>query len=257
MRGYRNENRVAEILLLVLECNYRVIFSQCRDYLADFETPDFIIHASMDEIIAERKEPPEILNHHPEIAVSYADDFAELRVVYNKIADRLIDCDTLLMHGSVVALDHHGYMFTANSGVGKTTRTKIWLDMFPGSFVVNGDKPLVKITEKEVLAYGTPWCGEEGWNTNTNVPVRAIFFLERANEGEKSTIEEIGMGKAFPLLVPQTHCPDNPEKLIKAIRLLKSLEGKVKFYKFRSTPTPERQRCWRILAPCEIKRSSS
>ena len=29
-------------------------------------------------------------------------------------------------------------------GVGKTTHTKLWLDNIPGSFVVNGDKPLIR-----------------------------------------------------------------------------------------------------------------
>lgn len=222
-----------------IECNYRLVFSQCRDYLADFECPDFVVRASIDELIAERMETPEIQNHAPGIAVSYADAFAEPRIVYNKIADKLIDYDTLLMHGSVVALKGKGYMFSANSGVGKTTRTKVWMDVYPGSIVINGDKPLVRVTDGEVVAYGSPWCGEEGWNTNASVPLRAIFFIERADNGEKNSIEEIGIENAFPLLVRQTHAPNTSEMLIKTIHLLKSFEGKVKLYKLRSAPTAE------------------
>ena len=147
--------------------------------------------------------------------------------------------DTFLMHGSVVALDNQAYMFTAPSGVGKTTRTRLWLDLYPDSIVVNGDKPLIKITSTEAIACGTPWCGKEGWNTNTMVPLRAIFLLERADEGEESSCEEISLGKAFPFLLQQTHRPEDPDLMRKTLSLLKSLEGKVKIYRFRSTPTED------------------
>ena len=222
-----------------IECHYRVVFYQCRDYLANFDQPDFVVRASLKEIFAERKEIPEMQNHDPGVAVSYADEFAESGVIYRRIAEKMLDYDTLLMHGSVVATDHYAYMFTAASGVGKSTRTKIWMDVYPGSFVVNGDKPLIRMEDNKAIAYGTPWCGGEGWNTNIGVPLRAIFLLERANEGERSTIEEITLGKAFPELFRQTNSPTNAEALHKTVDLLKALAGKVKLYKFRSTPTPE------------------
>lgn len=222
-----------------IECHYRTVFYLCREYLADFEHPDFVIRASMEEIIAEHKEAPEMLNHDPGITVNYADDYAEPIIVYRKIANAMLDCDTLLMHGSVVATNNRGYMFTAPSGVGKSTRTRIWMDLYPESFVVNGDKPLVSVTKKEVIAYGTPWCGEEGWNRNTGVPLQAVFLLERAREGEDNSIEEISLGKAFPKLIKQTNKPVDAEALGKTINLLKALEGKVKFYEFHSAPTTE------------------
>ena len=55
------------------------------------------------------------------------------------------------MHGAVVAIDNKAYMFTANSGVGKTTRAKLWLNEYPDSIIVNGDKPLIKITENIII----------------------------------------------------------------------------------------------------------
>ena len=221
-----------------IECNYRAVLSQCRDYLAKFDAPDFVIKATQEEIVAERKSNV-ISEKYPGIAVVQADEFIELQVIYKKIAKEMLACDTLLMHGSVISTDNWGYMFTAPSGTGKSTRTKIWMEQLPESFVVNGDKPLISVKEKCAYAYGTPWCGEEGWNTNTKVPLRAIFLLERAGEQEDSYIEEISIGKAFPVLVQQTNRPQNAETMRKTIQLLLSLESKVKFYRFRSTPTPE------------------
>lgn len=222
-----------------VECHYRVVYAQCKNYLADFEKPDFVVRAPMDEIISKRADIPEMENHDPRIAIRYADEYMEPLVVYQKIADKLIAFDTLLMHGAVVATECNAYMLTAPSGVGKSTRAKIWLDEYPGSIIVNGDKPLIKVTDTEILACGTPWCGKEEWNTNIMVPLRAVFLLERANEEEKTTIEEISIGKAFPTLLQQTYRPDDPEAMRKTIQLLKSMEGRVRFYHFHSTPTPE------------------
>lgn len=222
-----------------VECNYRVVLAQCRDYLAEFDRPDFVVRASIEDIIAGRKKVPDNQTHIPGIAFRYADEYLEPYVVYKEIAERLIDYDTFLMHGAVVATDSQAYMFVAPSGVGKTTRAVLWLKEFPGSIIVNGDKPLVKVTGSEVLACGTPWCGSEGYNTNIMLPLRAIILLERAEEEKKSFIQEISIGNAFPTLLQQTYRPNDVSLTRKTINLLKALEGKVRFYKFRSTPTPD------------------
>lgn len=66
------------------------------------------------------------------------------------------------------------------------------------------------------------------------VPLRAIFLLER---NDKDNIEEISLGKAFPMLLQHTHHPADADTMRKTIELLKALEGKVKIYRFGSTPT--------------------
>ena len=37
----------------------------------------------------------------------------------------MISYDTILFHGSVVAVDDVGYLFTAKSGTGKSTHTRL------------------------------------------------------------------------------------------------------------------------------------
>ena len=71
------------------------------------------------------------------------------------------------------------------------------------------------------------------------VPLKTIFLLERANEEEESSVEEVSISKAFPILLQQTHLPKDLYLMKKTLYLLKSLEGKVKIYKFRSSPTKE------------------
>lgn len=225
-------------LKIEVECHYRYVFNWCRRYLAHFDKPDFVVRTSLEEIVANRVEVPDINRNDPDIAMRYADEYIEPFVVGQKIAEKAVSFDAFLMHGAVISTDDFAYIFTAASGVGKSTRAKIWLDEYPGSFIVNGDKPLLKVRDSDVLACGSPWCGNEGWNTNTMVPLKAVFLLERAVEGE-NVIEEINLGKAFPFLLQQTYRPSDPNAMRKTIELLKALEGKVKFYKFRSTPTSE------------------
>lgn len=230
--------RVAGITIEI-ECFYNTIISLCKDYIVHSPKPDFLVKASQEEIIALRREVPKSEREFPGVAFRYADEALEPIVLHRKIVEKLISFNTLLLHGATISTKNQAYIFTAPSGVGKSTRARIWLDIYPDSFVVNGDKPFIKITEKEILACGTPWSGNEGWNTNTMVPLRAIFLLERADEGENSSIEEVSIGKAFPFLLQQIYYPSDSDLMRKTIQLLKALEGKVKFYKFRSTLTKE------------------
>ena len=220
---------------IIVKCRGKKGFTACKDYLAEFSQEDFSVYVS-----------ESILEENYSRLVKFSDDkisneIIELEsvLISQEIARNMLSYNTFLMHGSVVALDNKAYMFSASSGVGKTTRTRLWLSMYPGSLVVNGDKPLIKITDSQAIACGTPWCGKEGWNTNTMVPLRAIFLLERADEREKSSIEEISLGKAIPFLLQQTYCPEEPELMRKTLALLKSLEGKVKIYRFCSTQTED------------------
>lgn len=222
-----------------IECLHRDIFFRCRHYLSHFDEPDMVLAVTEDEIIAHRTITEEVKPPMPGVALCPPDGQTEEDLIYEKLADSLLRRDTLFVHGAVVAKDNAAYMFTANRGVGKSTRAKLWLDEYPDSIVVNGDKPFIKNATTEAIACGSPWCGKEGWNTNTMVPLRAIFLLERQDEGDESTIEEISLGKAFPFLLQQTYRPSDTDLMRKTIHLIKSLEGKVKFYRFRSTPTPE------------------
>ena len=163
----------------------------------------------------------------------------EFNALHKKLAEEIPLHDAFLMHGAVVAKDNNAYMFTAPSGIGKTTRIRLWREIYPDSIIVNGDKPIVKVEHNRILVCGTPWCGKERWNTNTMVPLRAVFLLERVNTNEETIVEEISFEMAFQTLLKQIYQPINLEALKKTISLLASLNGKVKIYKYLSSPTLE------------------
>ena len=227
-----------------IDCLYGYSFRQFGSYLHDFSIPDIIIRISQEEIDKEKKShselvEPNICIENEHVAVTYDYGFLEPFVALKKIANDILRFDTFLIHGAAIEKDGFAYVFIAPSGVGKTTRICIWKSIYPDSVIVNGDKPFIKITDTQIFICGTPWCGKEGWNTNTMVPLRAIFLLERVRDEEESSIEEVSFGKAFPILLQQTHRPINSDLMRKSLALLKALEGKVRIYKFRSTPTED------------------
>lgn len=214
-------------------------FYECGPYLSDFGEPDFTVKASEKEIADAYKQKKNVLSNAVKGVVIDELRGIESQIVLQKITDRMIGFNTLLMHGSVVALDGRAYMFTAPSGVGKTTRTRIWIDEFPESIVVNGDKPFLRVTDSNVFACGSPWCGKEKWNTNTTVPLQAIFLLERADDTKKNVITRIDLASAVPVLLKQTFLSDAEDALLKTVRLLKEFEGKVNIYRLCCTPTKD------------------
>lgn len=130
------------------------------------------------------------------------------------ICDAMLTYDTFLMHGAVIAVNNEAYMFTAKSGTGKTTHIRQWLKRIPEAFVVNGDKPLIIAGKETPQACGTPWCGKERMGTNAIVPLKAIVFMDRA---EENAIRPITFMQAFPRLLAQTHRPEDPELMSKTV----------------------------------------
>ena len=226
--------RLAERIIEIQPLYERIRFL-CEDYICPEGTePDLTIRITGEDLEREKacalKQEQKTGERRPS-----SEAYLETLAVYRKLASGMPAFDTFLMHGSVIATAGQGYMICAASGVGKTTRTRLWLDHIPDSLVVNGDKPLLRVTEMGVTAYGTPWCGKEGWNRNTSVPLRAVFLLERGD----NEVQEIDFADAFPALMRQTFKPGDPEAKRKTLRLLTGMAGKVRVFRFRSEPDAE------------------
>lgn len=159
----------------------------------------------------------------------FPDYYLETLAVYRRIADKMLDFDTILFHGSVIAVDGIGYLFTAKSGTGKSTHTRLWRKYFgERAVMINDDKPLIHITEKGAVVYGTPWDGKHRLSTNISVPLKAICILKRSADNH---VEEITAKQAYNVLVQQVYKPKDPQKLMKTLHLIDGLTGKVKLYR--------------------------
>ena len=248
-----NKKNIFQIRLADRVIEVHSLYETCIDYcnhyvipIDEYSAPDFTVDMVLRNIRRENDyNQKNNSSKYGNTYLYYDPGYMEWYAVHRKICEVLPSFDTFLMHGSVVSYEGKAYMFTAPSGTGKTTRTRLWLEEFPGSVVVNGDKPYIRVMDECAFAYGSPWCGKEGWNTNVGIPLKAIFVLERSNT--YSTIKKISFSNAFNELLKQTYIPKSKQAVSKTLALLKQLDGKVDIYSFRSVPTRESVRlAWEV-----------
>ena len=114
---------------------------------------------------------------------NFPDPFLERAAIQRKFAEHLLKHDILLLHGSTLAMNGQGYLFTARSGTGKSTHTRLWREVFGEKVqMVNDDKPFAQLTPDGVTVWGSPWSGKHGLDTNIGVPLAGICLLERGSE---------------------------------------------------------------------------
>ena len=208
----------------------------CKDYLAEGDA-DFSVTVSPADIAyeQERSAREDALEGLP--VRQFKPEYLETLSIYRKIAEKMLSYDTLLFHGSAISVDGEGYLFTAKSGTGKSTHTRLWRQRFGERCVpVNDDKPLLRVTEDAVLVFGTPWDGKHRLSTNTAVPLKGLVILERGAENE---IEPVEVSAALPMLLQQSYRPADPVSLSRLLRLLEQMTKKTALYRLRCNMDPE------------------
>ena len=198
------------------------VHTLCKDYLVsspNSENTDFDVITSQNDIDYEREKNTD---------GDYSDGYLETLAVYRKIAEKMIELDTFLIHGSCIAIDGQGILFTAKSGVGKSTHAKNWCDLFSGRvLMVNDDKPLIHVGDNQVTIYGTPYNGKHKRGSDISVPLKAICVLER---DEQNSIKSIKYKDAFPTLIQQTYRQDNKEAYAHTIKLIEKMSKQLNYY---------------------------
>ena len=102
---------------------------------------------------------------------------------------RIINHSAMLVHSSAILVGGSAYLFSADSGVGKSTHTRLWKQLYGDEVAyINDDKPVVRIKDGIATAYGTPFDGGSKIANNVSAPLGGIIFLER---GEKNSISHI------------------------------------------------------------------
>ena len=135
----------------------------------------------------------------------FPEPFLERSIIQRRVGDYLVGRNTVMLHGSTVAVDGKAYLFTAPCGTGKSTHTRLWRELFgQRAVMVNDDKPFLEITSSGVLAYGSPWSGKHGLSSNVSVPLHGICSLHR---GKENSIQSTDANSLMDLLRRQVHIP--------------------------------------------------
>ncbi len=172
----------------------------------------------------------EILKENTE-EIKYPPAYLESLAIYRKICSLLARDNTFLFHCSAIAFDGEGVLFTAPSGTGKSTHTRLWREAFGERVtVINDDKPLLKVKSDGIYVYGTPWCGKHGIETNTSVKVKAVAVIERSTENR---LERLSFDEGYQVLFAQTHRPSEPTGAVAALKFISLLAESVSMYKMK------------------------
>ncbi len=190
-----------------------MVHTMCRDYAVNADRPDLVVSTTPVDIAFEASVSTN--------GIAYTDDYLETLAVYRKVAEAMPLFDTLLVHGSCVAVDGEGYLFCAPSGTGKSTHVRLWRKILDArAHMVNDDKPLVVVSDAGATAYGTPWDGKHHLSTNISVPLRSICLVERSPENRIRRAEAV---EAYPRVLRQIYRPKDAGALARTLVLVDTL----------------------------------
>lgn len=189
-----------------IEHNYGYLPKLCKNYSADFAVPDITARADELSVLKEKQSAS-----HASVEV------CESLCIYRDIAEQLPLFNRFVMHGAAIELDKKAYLFTAPSGVGKTTHIRLWKKYLGDSVnFINGDKPIINATNSPVVC-GTPWAGKEDYQSNTEAPLEAICILK---QGKANKITPVKKSDAVNCFMHQFYIPKNSESLSATLELM-------------------------------------
>lgn len=223
---YKNTYLFADIPVEMI-CTDKYLAVQCKDYVTD-KKPAFSIEITAQDVEAE-KSRADIKS------LSYG--YYESLAFYRKLCCRLAEYNIILFHSCAIAVDGRAYLFTAPSGTGKSTHASLWKKLLgERAHIINGDKPLIKISSERITVYGTPWNGKEGWGENTHADIAGICFLSR---GADNKIYRISGGEAMPLLYRQTFKTSTADELSRVMSSIVEISQRIPLYRLECNISQE------------------
>lgn len=207
-------------LYVGIDYRHPTMTKQAKPYLSEDkpEIVDIVTWAS-DESIKDLQETYPV----------FSENDCEYMLTGNGFYSELLHFGGLMIHASAVVYKGGAYLFSADSGTGKSTHTQLWLKAFGDEAkILNDDKPAVRIIDGKAYAYGTPWSGKTDWNLNVRADLKGICFLERAKE---NTIRRADAGEVVSDLLRQTIRPQKEENMDKLLENMDALLKIVPVYK--------------------------
>ncbi len=199
-----------------------LVFKRCERYIAPVSGFDFAA-CSRPEF------EKEVRAREPD----FKSDYVEFLCIYRDIAEKIVDYGAFVMHGAAIEYGGKGYIFTGPSGIGKTTRARLFAGA--GAEIVNGDKPVLRILGDRVYVCGTPWAGRENLGKPLCVPLCGIFIVSRA-DGEEPKCEPLTPYDAFGALVNQVYLSSSASGKSKTVALLGKVLDKVGVFALSGAP---------------------
>lgn len=209
---------------------YPFLEKQCRSFLS-CAMPSITIEVS----------PEEIRQELEKVGKNFSPGYAESICAYRKLCLEMPKFGGLFLHASVIRVEDRGIAFLAPSGTGKTTHTGLWQALLGDKLtVINGDKPIVRLTDSGPVAYGTPWAGKEGLYEKDSVSLTDLCFLERS---EENSCTPLSPEQALTKIVHQVILPGQAQTALQTLDLLDRLLRSCRLWQIRCNIHPDAANC--------------
>ena len=162
---------------------------------------------------------------------------ADSRFVWSSVslAQLMLAKNAFFLHSSFIDVGGKAVLFSAASGVGKSTQAALW-QKHRGAEIINGDKSGV-LVENGVYACGVPFCGTSGICRNRNLPLGAVVLLSQA---KTNSIRRLAGVEALQGILQNVHLDFiAPNEYNKCIDLIIELLAAVPVYAMGCTPDEE------------------
>ena len=159
----------------------------------------------------------------------------ELVGLFRRISQVLLyRFDGMYLHSVALEYRKKVYLFVAPPGTGKSTHAALWKKKLGDRVrILNGDKPLLRRQQDQILVYGNPWQGKEGWGENASGVLAGIYFLRRS---DRNYVLPIAPGEAVADLVHATEYPQDAEGVHKLLDFLERITAHTRLNVLYCTP---------------------
>lgn len=205
-------------------------YPETRYFFSNFETKEegkYVVSIVEERFIEEKNT---LFQKFPWKRISQHE--IEYNALYRDIIPILLEEDIMMFHGVLLSMNGDGYVFTAPSGTGKSTHALLWTETFSDkACIINGDKPLLKLTEEGIVAYGSPWTGKEKIGKNEYVILKNICHIQR---NDTNSIEKVTWcSNTLIWLLNATHFVGREATLPRRISWLKRAQKHLSFYELK------------------------
>lgn len=224
----------------------------------DFDTryPDYVLQRCANYVVTEGEPDLRLRSTDEDILLANRDNVgveeAELYAMTIPLSEEMPALARIMTHGVAISCDGKGFIFTAESGVGKSTHAFLWQKYLGEDRVrvINGDKPILWFKDGDIFACGSPWSGKEHLDENVSVSLRGICLLHRltetaehhsinAHDTTRPCIYRATKEETLDFFLHQIFIPLDPVKQIKTLQMVEELYEKVPVYQLYTDMSEE------------------
>ena len=141
--------------------------------------------------------------------------------------------ESFILHASYIRYGDEAVLFTAPSGVGKSTQARLWCEN-RGAELINGDRAAIVKKNGVFWAYGVPFAGSSGVCKNESYPIKAIVCL--AQEKENTAVRLKGISAFRKLWEGCTADVWNKSDMESCIKTVSSVSAQVPVFHLGCLP---------------------